>query len=226
MDEEVARSDVEKLREMLDCTASKSKKQKEKTEEQCITFKNLEQYPYVMRQSAWELDWDKVQALYSFHIGIPAFIIDHSIIAQWSPTASPSSPQCWTDSADSDTLYAHVVLFSLTLLNLLNAVEGREQGNIWERSQVFRVFHRGHLCPPWPGLDYYPERRRFLPTSVWRHPTGQSLQWLVHTLQTASLRDIAVLPRGSMHTVFGVAHVGSIWRSNCLTPALPRHCWL
>ena len=137
MDEEVARSDVEKLREMLDRTASKSKKQKEKTEEQCITFKNLEQYPYVMRQSAWELDWDKVQALYSFHIGIPAFIIDHSIIAQWSPTASPSSRQCWTDSADSDTLYAHAVLFTLTLLNLLNAVGGREQGNYGNDPKFF-----------------------------------------------------------------------------------------
>ena len=93
MDEETARSDVEKLRELLDRTASKSKKQKEKTEEQCITFEILEQYPYVMRQSAWELDWDKVQALYSFRIGIPAFIIDDSIIAQWLPMAFPSSPQ-------------------------------------------------------------------------------------------------------------------------------------
>ena len=93
MDEEAARSDVEKLRELLDHTTSKSKKQKEKTEEQHITFKNLEQYPYIMWQSAWELEWDKVQALYSFHIGIPAFIIDDSIIAQWLPMASPSSSQ-------------------------------------------------------------------------------------------------------------------------------------
>ena len=91
MDEQAARSDVEKLRELLDHTTGKSKKQKEKTEEQCITFENLEQYPYVMRQSAWELDWDKVQALYCFCIGIPTFIINDPIVAQWSPTASPSS---------------------------------------------------------------------------------------------------------------------------------------
>ena len=93
MDEQAARSDVEKLRKLLDRTAGKSKKQKEKTEKQCITFENLEQYPYVMWQLAWELDWDRVQALYSFHIGIPAFIIHDPIIAQWSPMASPSSPQ-------------------------------------------------------------------------------------------------------------------------------------
>ena len=93
MDKEAARSDVEKLQELLDRTTSKSKKQKEKTEEQCITFENLEQYPYVMWQSAWELDWDKVQALYSFCISVPAFIIDDSIVAQWSPTVSPSSSQ-------------------------------------------------------------------------------------------------------------------------------------
>ena len=124
MDKQAARSDVEKLQELLDCTTGKSKKQKEKTEEQRITYENLEQYPYVMQPSAWELDWDKVQALYCFHIGIPAFIIDNPIIAQWLPMASPSSPQRWTDSEDSDTLYAHAVLFSLTPLNLLDAVEG------------------------------------------------------------------------------------------------------
>ena len=90
-----------------------------------------------MRQSAWELDWDKVQALYSFRIGIPKFIIDDSIIAQWSPTASPSSSQQWTDSEDSDTLYAHAVLFSLMPLNLLDVVEGREQGNYRNDPKLF-----------------------------------------------------------------------------------------
>ena len=124
MDKQLARLDVEKLQDLLECTAGKSKKQKGKTEEQCITFENLDQYPYIMQQSAWELDWDKVQALYCPHIGIPTFIIDSSIIAQWSSTVSPSSPQQWTDSEDSDTLYAHAVLLSLMLLNLLNAVEG------------------------------------------------------------------------------------------------------
>ena len=124
MDEQAARSDVEKLQDLLECTTGKSKKQKGKTEEQHITFENLDQYPYVMWQSAWELDWDKVQALYCPHIGIPTFIIDGSIIAQWLSMASPSSPQRWTDSEDSDTLYIHAVLLSLMPLNLLNTVEG------------------------------------------------------------------------------------------------------
>ena len=137
MDEEAARSDVEKLWDLLESTAGKSKKQKGKTEEQRITFKNLDQYPYVMRQSAWELDWDKVQALYCPCIGIPAFIIDNSIIAQWSSMVSPSSPQWWTDSEDSDTWYAHAVLFSLMPLNLLNVVEGQEQGNYGNDPTLF-----------------------------------------------------------------------------------------
>ena len=123
MDEEAARSDVEKLRDLLESTAGKGKKHKRKTEEQRITFENLDQYPYIMRQSAWELDWDMVSALYCPCIGIPAFIINNSIIAQWSSTASPSDPQRWTNSEDLDTL-THVVLFSLMLLNLLDAVEG------------------------------------------------------------------------------------------------------
>ena len=80
MDEETARSDVEKLQDLLESIAGKSKKQKGKTEEQCITFENMDQYPSIMWQSAWELDWDKVQALYCPCIGIPAFIIDNSIV--------------------------------------------------------------------------------------------------------------------------------------------------
>ena len=137
MDEEAARSDVDKLRDLLDHTTNKSKKQKDKAEEHRITFENLEQYPYIMQQSAWELDWDKVQALYNFHIGVPAFIIDDSIIAQWSPTASPSSPQWWTDSEDLDTLYTHAVLLSLTLLNLLDAAIGREHGDYGSDPKLF-----------------------------------------------------------------------------------------
>ena len=137
MDEEAARSDVDKLQDLLDHTANKSKKQKDKAEEHCITFENLEQYPYIMQQSAWELDWDKVQALYDFHISIPTFIIDDSIIAQWSPMVSPSSPQQWIDSEDLNTLYAHAVLLSLTLLNLLDATEGREQGNYGNDPKLF-----------------------------------------------------------------------------------------
>ena len=137
MDEEAARSDMEKLRELLDHTVGKSKKQKGKTEEQHITFENLEQYPYIMRQLAWELDWDKVQALYCPLIGIPTFIIDDSIVAHWLSTASPSSPQWWTDLEDLDTLYAHAALFSLTPLNLLNAVEGQEQRNYGNDPKLF-----------------------------------------------------------------------------------------
>ena len=78
-----------------------------------------------------------MQALCCPCIGIPMFIIDNSIIAQWSFMASPSSPQWWTDSEDSDTLYAHAVLFSLMLLNLLNAVEGQEQGNYGNDPKLF-----------------------------------------------------------------------------------------
>ena len=137
MDEKVSRSDVEKLRDLLDHTTNKSKKQKDKADEHHITFENLEQYPYIMRQSAWELDWDRVQALFDFRIGVPTFIIDDSVIAQWSPTASPSSSLQWTDSEDPDTLCAHAVLLSLTPLNLLNAAEGRERGNYRSDPKLF-----------------------------------------------------------------------------------------
>ena len=78
-----------------------------------------------------------VQALYCPRIGVPAFVINNSIVAQWLFTVSPSSPQQWTDSEDPDTLYAHAVLFSLTPLNLLDAMEGREQGHYRDDPALF-----------------------------------------------------------------------------------------
>ena len=92
MDAGAARHDMEELQNLLECKSSKSKNMKDKADEYRITFENLEQYPYVMWQSTWELDWDKVQALYNLCIGIPAFIVDDSVVVQWSPTASSSSP--------------------------------------------------------------------------------------------------------------------------------------
>ena len=133
MDEETARQDVASLCALLGATAPKGKKSskhKEKPDEERITFENLEQYPFVMWQSAWELRWDRVHALYKMHSGIPAFIIDDSVIAQWSSKASlATNPQRWLGSEDPDTLYAHAVLLSLTLLCILKAAEYHEQGD-------------------------------------------------------------------------------------------------
>ena len=83
-----------------------------------------------MLQSAWELRWDRVHALYKACSGILAFIIDDSVIAQWLSKASlTASPQRWLGSEDPDTLYAHAVLLSLTPLCILKAAECREQGD-------------------------------------------------------------------------------------------------
>ena len=83
-----------------------------------------------MRQSAWELQWDRVYALYKMCGSIPAFIIDDSVIVQWLSKASPTAnPQWWLGSEDPDTLYAHAVLLSLTLLCILKVAECHEQGD-------------------------------------------------------------------------------------------------
>ena len=133
MDEETALQDVASLRTLLEATAPKGKKSskhKEKPDEERITFENLEQYPFIMLQSAWELRWDRVHALYKVHSGIPAFIIDDSVIAKWSSKAFlAANPQRWLGSEDSDTLYAHAVLLSLTLLCLLKVAECHKQGD-------------------------------------------------------------------------------------------------
>ena len=72
-----------------------------------------------------------VQALYCPHIGVPTFIIDNSIIAQWLSMASPSSPQQWTDSEDPDTLYAHAVLFFFDAVELAQCSGGARAGQLW-----------------------------------------------------------------------------------------------
>ena len=88
----------------------------------------LAQYPFVMRQSAWELWWDRVHALYKMHSGIPAVIIDDSVIAQWLSKVSVSTnPQRWLGLEDPDTLYTHAVLMSLMPLCILQASECHEQ---------------------------------------------------------------------------------------------------
>ena len=90
-----------------------------------------------MWQSAWELEWDKMQGLYDLHIGVPAFIIDDAIVDQWSPMAPPMGSQWWTGSDDPDTLYAHGVLLLLMPLNLLDPAQGREQGNYGSSPKQF-----------------------------------------------------------------------------------------
>ena len=133
MDEEMARQDVASLCTLLEATAPKGKKSskhKEKPDEERITFENLEQYPFVMLQSAWELRWDRVHTLYKVRSSIPAFIIDDSVIAQWSSKASlAANLQQWLGLEDPDTLYTHAVLLSLTPLCILKAAECREQGD-------------------------------------------------------------------------------------------------
>ena len=133
MDKETARQDVASLCTILEATAPKGKKSskhKEKPDEERITFENLEQYPFIMLQSAWELQWDRVHALYKARSGILAFIIDDSVIAQWSSKASlTANPQWWLGSEDPDTLYAHAVLLSLPPLCILKVAECHEQGN-------------------------------------------------------------------------------------------------
>ena len=133
MDEQTAQQDVASLHTLLEATAPKGKKSsthKEKPDEERITFENLEQYPFVILQLAWELRWDRVHALYKARSGIPAFIIDDSVIAQWSLKASlTANPQRWLSSEDPDTLYAHAVLLSLMPLCILKVAECHEQGN-------------------------------------------------------------------------------------------------
>ena len=55
LDEGIARQDVASLHALLEATAPKGKKSskhQEKSDEERITFENLEQYPFVMWQSA------------------------------------------------------------------------------------------------------------------------------------------------------------------------------
>ena len=181
MDEEMAQQDIASLHTLLEATAPKGKKSskhKEKPDEKRITFENLEQYPFVMLQSAWKLQWDRVHALYKACSSIPAFIIDDSVIAQWSSKASlAASPQQWLGSEDPDTLYAHAVLLYLMPLCILKAAECRKQGN--------------------HGAN--PVRFVYSAVVVFVHPAQ-----VLSSIENAV--DIPVLPGDSSPAVLGVAH--------------------
>ena len=157
------------------------------------------------------------QALHCPHIGVPAFIINNSIIAKWS-SASPSSPQRWTDSEGPNTLYTHVVLFSLMPLNLLDVVEGREQGNYRDDPASFIYSAVVVFVHPGQVLTTIQNAIGFFQHQCDAILHGGHSTRLVHSLQTASLRDVTVLPRDPIHAMFGVAHVSTIQRSNCPTP--------
>ena len=225
MDKQAIRSDVEKLRELLDHTTGKSKKQKEKTEKQLITYENLEQYPYLMQQTVGSWIGIRCRPCIAFALASP-----HS--SSTTPSLLSGHPSHPLPGLSDGLIPKTRTLICPCGVVFIDAViptqrgGGARAGQPWERSQDVCVFCCGHLRPPKPSLGYHPECCRFLPGSVRHHPTGWSLQWLVHPLQTALLQDIVVLPRASMHTMSGIAHVRTIWRSNCPTPALPRHCWL
>ena len=109
-----------------------------------------------MLQSAWELRWDRVHALYKACSGIPVFIIDDSIIGQWSLKASlTTNPQWWLGSEDPDTLYTHAVLLSLTPLCLLKVAECRKQGDHGADPHAIHVLCSSCICSSCTGLVIY-----------------------------------------------------------------------
>ena len=187
MDEQVARSDVEKLQELLESTAGKSKKLKGKTEEQCITFRAPGSVS--LRHAAISLGaglGHGAGLVLSSHrcpcIHHQQFhhypVVVYGITFQSSAVDRLGGPRHF--------IHPCSVLF-FDAVELAQHSGGARAGQLWGRSRIVRVFCCGRLRPPWPSLDYHPERCRFLPASVRCHPVGWSLCRLVHSLQTALL---------------------------------------
>ena len=160
-----------------------------------------------MRQSAWGLQWDRVHTLYKMCSGIPAFIIDDSVIAQWLSKASiAANPQRWLGLEDPNTLCAHAVLLFLMPLCILQVAEGHKQD------------------------DHSTDPAKFVYSAVvvFVHPTQvlSSIENAVdfyklqhESMQTTPLQDIPVLPGDSLSAVLGVAHY-----SRCMASALLGLC--
>ena len=121
-----------------------------------------------------------MKGLYDFCISIPAFIVDNAIFNQWSPMASPAGTQYWTDSDATETLYTHVVLLSLSPQNLLNPLEGREQGNHGGRPEQFVYSTVVMFIHPGQTLATIPEAVSFFQV---QHDTivqnGHSSGWCI-----------------------------------------------
>ena len=67
------------------------------SKEQLLTFDMLEHYPLVTDQVAYELRWDRVDALYQFVDRLPAWVVDDEIIDMWASGCEddPQSFRSW-----------------------------------------------------------------------------------------------------------------------------------
>ena len=65
--------------------------------ESLLTFDMLERHPLVTDQTAYEFQWDKVDALYQFVDTIPAWIVDRCIMEIWrtGDETAPDSFRNW-----------------------------------------------------------------------------------------------------------------------------------
>ena len=94
--------------------------------------------------------------------------------------ASPVGAQSWTDSDATDTLSAHVVLLSLSPLNLLNPMKGREQGNHGGRPKQFIYSAVVVFVNPSQTLATIPEAMSFF--QAWHDAIvqdGHSSRWCI-----------------------------------------------
>ena len=73
------------------------------SQESLLTFKNLEMYPLIVQQQAFEVRWEHTDALCTFPDSQAAYIMDSEVFIQWSSEASITEPQAFRHH-DSTTL--------------------------------------------------------------------------------------------------------------------------
>ena len=83
--------------------------------ESLVLFQDLEDFPLVVQQHEFKVQWKQTDALYFFTDSQPAYVVDYDVFVQWSSAARPNVPQAF-GHGDATTLATyHALMLSLVL---------------------------------------------------------------------------------------------------------------
>ena len=83
------------------------------SQESLITFQDLDDFPLVVQQWEFEVQWRQTNALYFFTDGIPAYIIDEEVFIQWSSAVGPDVSQTFGCTNGTPLATYHTLMLSL-----------------------------------------------------------------------------------------------------------------
>ena len=96
-------------------------------------FQDLDDFPLVVQQWEFKVQWRQTDALYFFTDGTPAYIVDKEVFIQWLSAASPDVPQVFGCSDGTPLATYHILMLSLAPFDRVNSATGEVSPDIDEK---------------------------------------------------------------------------------------------